>query len=273
MTFTEKNMFSDQIISHRHNCHLNKRVPFCVSGSITVEAALTIPIFFLAVTALCYTLEVMAVRTSIRSGMQSAGKRAAVEAYLKPVLIPGEIEEEIVRAVGEDRLDRSIVADGSRGIHCEHSYMSPLTGIMEIRTSYEVRLPIKLFGEAAVPMEESCRIKGWNGYEKAPFSHGDESVVYITETGMVYHRDYHCTYLELSIKAALLNEVKNFRNKNQEKYHPCEKCGAINGGQKVYITDYGNKYHSSLDCSGLKRTIYAVPVSEAVGKGVCSKCG
>lgn len=40
----------------------------------------------------------------------------------------------------------------------------------------------------------------------------------------------------------------------------------------LYITETGNKYHSSLDCSGLKRHIDAVPITEVGGMGACSKC-
>lgn len=273
MTFTEKYMFSNQIISHRHNCHLSKRASFCVSGSITIEAALALPLFFLAVIALCYMMEVMSIRTSIRSGMQSAAKEVSQEAYLKPVLIPGELENLIIQSIGEERINRSIVESGSQGIHCEKSYMSPFTGIMEIRVNYQVLLPMRIFGRITVPMEENCRVKGWNGYEKTVLGAENEEIVYITETGMVYHRDYHCTYLELSIKAVLLDEVENLRNGSQGKYYPCERCMTSRLSGQVYITDYGNRYHSSLNCGGLKRTIYAVPVSEAVGKGACSKCG
>lgn len=273
MTFTEKYMFSNQIISHRHNCHLSKRASFCVSGSITIEAALAVPMFFLAVIALCYMLEVMSIRTSIRSGMQSAAKETAQEAYLKPVLIPGEIEKGIIQSVGEERLNKSMVEGGNQGLHCEKSYISPFTGIMEIRINYQVILPVRIFGRITVPMEESVKVKGWTGYETTALGYGEEDVVYITETGMVYHKDYHCTYLELSIKSVLADEVENLRNASQGKYYPCEKCRAMHLEGQVYITDYGNRYHSSISCSGLKRTIYAVPITEAVGKGACSKCG
>lgn len=255
-----------------------RRAPLCtpgkhLKGSVTVEAALAMPLFFFAVLALCYMSEVTAIRTSIRSGLQYAGKTAAQSAFEKPFLLPGSLERDLVSAVGAKRLDRSIVEGGSGGVHCEKSYMSMSTGIMELRAGYSVYLPLPVFGRAVVPMEESCRVKGWTGYERAGFLAEDEETVYITETGMVYHRDYHCSYLELSIRMVRADSITHLRNESQGKYYPCESCargGAVGG---VYITDYGDRYHSSLNCSGLKRTIYAVPLSEAVGKGACSKCG
>ena len=146
-------------------------------------------------------------------------------------------------------------------------------GIMELRASYHVYLLLPVFGNVVVPMEESCRVKGWTGYERAGFLAEDEETVYITETGMVYHRDYHCNYLELSARMVPAEIVEDLRNESQGKYYPCERCAHKGAGSGVYITDYGDRYHTSLSCSGLKRTIYAVPLSEAVGKGACSKCG
>nr|WP_191383892.1 pilus assembly protein [uncultured Lachnoclostridium sp.] len=238
-----------------------------------MEAALAMPLFFFAVVALCYLSEVMAIRTSIRSGLQYAGKAAAESAYERPLLLPGSIEQDLVKAVGEERLDRSIVENGSSGVRCERSYMSMSTGIMELRADYRVYLPLPVFGRVVVPMEESCRVKGWTGYERAGFLAEDEETVYITETGMVYHRDPHCNYLELSIRMVPAGEIEHLRNESQGKYYPCESCSPEGAGGGVYITDHGDRYHGSLDCSGLKRTVYAVPLSEAVGKGACSKCG
>lgn len=150
--------------------------------------------------------------------------------------------------------------------------MSAVTGILDLCVKYRVRLPIPVFGVQPVRMEESIRVKGWTGYVPWGFQNREEETVYVTESGMVYHRDYHCSYLELSIRAVSSGQVGGLRNADQEKYHPCESCASGQAAGQVYITDYGNRYHCSLGCSGLKRTIYAIPLSEAVGKGACSKC-
>ena len=97
--------------------------------------------------------------------------------------------------------------------------------------------------------------------------------MYVTENGVVYHQDYHCSYLDLSIHMVPSSGLEELRNASGGKYYPCERCGQNVAGMGVYVTDYGSKYHTSMSCSGLKRKIYAVPVSETAGKGACSKCG
>ena len=250
--------------------------PFAVRASVTVEAALTIPLFFMAVLALFYMLEVMSIRTNIRCGMQYAAKAAAEQAGATGIASVSDLRADIVHAIGAERLNRSIVVDGAAGIQCEESKASALTGIMNLKVRYEVKLPLPVFAVPPVSMEESMRVKGWTGYVRTWDSGASEEIVYLTETGMVYHRDYHCNYLDLSIRAVSYADVSSLRNEDGGKYYSWEYCarGGMGSGQTgyVYITDYGDSYHTSVGCSRLKRTIYAVPLSEAVGKGACSKC-
>ena len=112
-------------------------------------------------------------------------------------------------------------------------------------------------------------------FEKQIFSENeDKMVVYITETGIVYHKDSHCTYLEPSVRAVPADGLEALRNQDGGKYYLCEHCGRYGQAQGVYyITEYGDRYHTTAMCSGLKRKIYAVPIEEAKGKGACSKCG
>ena len=240
-----------------------------MKGSITLEAAAAVPIFFFAVLCLLFLMEIMAVQTAVRSGLQYAGKQAAAKAYPVAALMPGQIESDVVNAIGAERLERSIVEGG---IDCSGSRMSARTGVAELSAVYRVRIPLPIFQIPLLEYEQTMRIKGWTGYEKTGFgSEGDETV-YVTETGLVYHTDYHCSHLELSIRMVNRSEVGEMRNESGGKYHACERCGRSGAGG-VYITDTGDRYHGTLSCSGLKRTVYAVPVSEVIAKGACSRCG
>ena len=243
-------------------------------GSITVEAAMAVPIFFFATLALIYLLEMMAVQTSVRCGLQEAGKKLAVQAAEVTVVFPADLEKDIVNSIGAGRLERSIVEGGSSGIDCSNSYLSPVTGIGEIQAAYKIRVPVPFFSIAPVSYKETMRIKAWTGYEAGGFGEEDDQIVYVTDTGMVYHKDSHCTHLDLSIRAENSENLGSLRNESGGKYHACEKCVHKNhAGGNVYITNQGDRYHSSLTCSGLKRTVYTVRISEVPGKRACSKCG
>ncbi len=241
-------------------------------GSITVEASLAVPLFFFAVVCLLYLMEIMSIRTSVRAGLQEAGKRTAQDTCIVCLINPVKVERYVVDSIEADRLDRSIVVNGSGGISCGRSIMNAHTGIGQISAAYKIHLPVPFFGLPDLSFEETMRIKAWNGYVKSGLATEREDIVYVTETGLVYHKDYHCTYLDLSIHAVSSAQVGDLRNTGGGKYHPCVHCGK-KAGDVVYITDTGNRYHSSASCSGLKRTVYAVPLSEAVGKGACSRCG
>ena len=110
------------------------------------------------------------------------------------------------------------------------------------------------------------------GYMDGRNGQDDADIVYVTERGEVYHEDYQCSYLHLSIRPVSYEELSSLRNESGGKYYACEKCtfGSVMGG--VYITQTGDRYHSSLNCSGLKRTIHAVKRSEVTGMGGCSRC-
>lgn len=246
-----------------------------ICASVTVEAIFCVPLFLYAAICLIWMMEMRAIQLSVRAGLQEVGKAAAAQFYEAPVLVPSKLESDLIHAIGEDRLERSLVEGGREGLHCEKSYALPGSGIMELKVNYRIKIPMPQFAIPPISCSESMRMKGWNGYGKQIFEENKEQViVYITETGMVYHRDYHCTYLEPSVRMVSAEELNAMRNESGEKYYACERCkhGSVQGGG-YYITDYGNRYHTTARCSGLKRKIYAVPIGEAKGKGACAKCG
>jgi hypothetical protein len=124
-------------------------------------------------------------------------------------------------------------------------------------------------------MINRLRTRAWTGFDSAKAAttkESEEEIVYVAETGTVYHKSRACTHIKLSIRSTSLANIENERSKDDSKYKKCDNCGSKAKGT-VYITDYGDRYHSSLSCSGLKRTISAVPISQVGDKGACSRCG
>ena len=67
--------------------------------------------------------------------------------------------------------------------------------------------------------------------------------------------------------------IDKLRNNDGSKYYPCEYCAGKIAAGDVFITDYGNRYHGKVDCAGLKRKIYTIPISEVGARRPCSDCG
>lgn len=246
---------------------------FTSSGSITLEAALVVPIFFFAMLSMVCLLEMMSIQTTMRNALHSAGKEIAQQAYNFPVISTYGIEQHVIKNVGIEKLDSNIIANGTEGIDCSKSKSDWSTGVIDLSVCYKLNIPILMFRIPIISCEETLRVKGWTGYAQGAEGMEKDAVVYITDYGLVYHKDMSCTYLELSIQAVKTSEIENLRSESGAKYYPCESCGIDTiSANRVYITDYGTRYHTSLECSKIKRNIYAVPLDKAYGLGGCSKC-
>ena len=130
------------------------------------------------------------------------------------------------------------------------------------------------FGIGTVDITQQCSSAAWLGQtsgEDFADTDGSKERVYITAQGTVYHKSRQCTYLNPSIRQITQEQLDTARNSSGAKYYLCERCGK-RSGSGIYITDYGEKYHYDKNCSGLKRSIFSVPLSEVQDKGACSKC-
>ena len=239
---------------------------------LTVEASLGVPLFLFAALCLIWILEIQSIKICISGAAQNAAKSAAEDTAVIPVLNTVKLKSDIVSLIGTERIERSILDGGSSGISCWKSYVSPITGDMHINVEYKVRLPISVFGNISARLKEEFIIGSWNGYKGYDSDEEDSQIVYITDNSAVYHEDCHCSYLQLSIRFVPSDELKEIRNAGGGIYYACEKCVFGEAMAGVYITEDGRRYHNSLSCSGLKRTIRAVNRSDVAGIGGCSRC-
>lgn len=245
---------------------------FTSKGSISLEAALSVSFFFFAILSMIYLFEMMAIQTNIRSALHSVSKEVALESYVNPMIPTTRMEQRIAELVGEKRLNDSFVVHGCSGLDCSASKKYWNTTIMDLSVRYDIKIPVSIFRLPTISKEEVIRVKGWTGYEVKLTDPIENTMVYVTEYGMVYHADMYCNYLELSIRAVEKTALAELRNKSGATYKECLSCKYDGGSSKVYIADYGDKYHNSLECRGLKRNIYAISFSDVHGLGGCSKC-
>lgn len=243
-----------------------------LKGSMTMEAALTVPVFLFAVLCLIYLLEIQAIGFRVQAAAQEAGKQAAEDMAVLPVLNPYNLQKDLVENIGSERLEQSIIEGGSGGIQCWTSYYNTVHEEIIINVNYKIKLPVPGFLNLAIKKNVQLKIKTWTGKAEQTASE-EEEIVYVTDTGIVYHEDYQCAYLQLSITFVPSSSLIDIRNESGGIYQPCEKCVHGQSMAGVYITKYGTKYHNSLSCSGVKRSIRAIKKSEVFGMGGCTKCG
>ena len=187
------------------------------------------------------------------------------EQYVKNNLIDGMMQQE---------LNSSGVVGGSGGLSLLYSKIMTEEDVIDLVVFYEIEPRNNFFFLPAYPVLNRCRVRAWTGYAVAPDAINDagERMVYITETGTVFHLTNTCTYLDLSIQPVSGGDLAQYRNQSGGIYGRCELCGD-DRAEIYFITDYGECYHTSLVCSGLKRTITQIPISQVGDRHACSRCG
>lgn len=248
-----------------------------LGGSLTLEMVVVMPLFICFIVFFLFLFRVLQVQECMEEALLYASRTLAVECYEESAEDQKSEAELLAKArlaltVGlkESDCPMGFVEGGNLGISLLSSELSG--DHIVLRASYEMKLPITVFGNCSYHLVQCAQSRKWIGDTTLGSDSADEMWVYITPNGSVYHLKRTCTYLDLSIHAVDRASVSAMRNASGGKYKRCESCGGTSSGM-VYVTNYGDRYHSSLSCSGLKRTVYMVKISEVGGRRVCSKCG
>lgn len=269
---------------------MEDRIParYLYRGSMTVETAFVLPIFVFVMLAILQFASLQLASSALLSAMQETAKQMAEYAYVQDIGIGtgGSLAGDIVAggisaAYAKGKIEE-LAGNAARGGSLSLLQSSFLTDEMiDIVGTYQRNSTLSILPVKKVKARVRTRVRAWTGREGRPIkkddtgteeTQDDEPTVFVTQTGSVYHTDPNCTHIRLSVSTVSKSSISTRRNRHGAKYHPCEKCGEAAGGT-VYITKEGNRYHSSLECSGLKRTVREYKLSEVEGMRVCSRCG
>lgn len=255
-------------------------------GSMTVEASLVFPIFLFTVLNLLCVLDFVYLQSSMTAALHQTGKQLSIYGYaydksgldleeypLSQALFSYTfVKTNVENSIGKEYLESTVLKYGSMGVYYGSSKIMEEDRV-DLVALYDVTGLFSMKGLKGIPIYSRFYGHIWNGYdvEKTLYTNEDDVYVFITKSGTVYHRNRNCTYLNPSIKAVYYEDIEKKRNEGGGIFYACERCGG-EPAVVVYVTEYGNRYHTTMECSGLKRTVYSVRLSET-GRPPCSKCG
>ena len=216
-------------------------------ASLTVEAALALPLMILLMMAFLLWIQFFQVQEESMRRLNQQVRSLSQYAYL-------------TETIGADGLlpEQIVVAD-------VQTLRFP-AGFVTIKKQFWRQAALRPFLGRRYEKE---------GEEK---EENEEEQVYIAETGSVYHKKADCTHLKLSVSPAEYGALSSMRNENGAIYYACEVCvkkAVYAAGDRVYITKEGNRYHGEIGCRGLLRRVRSVTLEEALqeGRRPCKRCG
>lgn len=254
------------------------------AGSMTVEASIVVPLFIFCMINLLFGIQVVETQSRITAALHETGSEICSFAYAARrglgdapggILTDAYAVGSIAGHLGETVQNRGGIAGGRLGLDYTDSSVLKDRGVVKLSVRYFLKFPVKM-GIRPYLLGTSYYGHAWVGYDgigAIPVSTEDDPIVYVTPSGVVYHRDYDCRHLHPSVRMVPASAVDGMRSGDGSKYYACEICGGGIGTGSVYITDSGNRYHSRIMCSGIKRNILAIHLSEVGGRAPCSLCG
>lgn len=248
-------------------------------AGMTVEAAAVLPIFLFFFLNLAGLMEVMRLHGNLQFTLWGAGNEAALFGCVLEDEAAGRflssfyIRSQMVQKLGEEYLESSPLENGLSELKVITKPLSSSESILDVEVFYRVTPFFAFIGFPSFQMSNCYYAHLWNGYE-IPETVVENEVVYVTENGVVYHKDRNCTHLLLSVQKVGTKAIPELRNQWGRTYGSCAKCVRGDSPNEVFITREGECYHYDEGCSGLKRTVRAIRLEEAQKRyRCCSRCG
>lgn len=242
-------------------------------GAATIEAVCIMPVMIFVFWAFYSMGQIFMVENQIYQAAMNTADYLAEYAYLAEdtgleILGYGAAQVKLRQYLPKPQRLEQYVTGGAYGIRITEPVLLDEEGFVSLHVQYEVQIPVPILGKLTMPMEVQVRQKAYTGYQQPEDSINEQRYVYLTEYSSVYHCSRECTHLKLTIIPVSATTLQTA----YPNLDACEYCGK-DTASVYYVTATGECYHSSLHCSGLKRTVRRVPFHEVQGYLPCSRCG
>lgn len=306
----KKMVLAQKPLSHpwrRFGLCIEKISLFISQGSMTVEAALIIPLFLFTFLHLTGVMEMLRLHGRLEAALWNVGNQAAL--YMEAFSAGEEgvtagggntawgkassweedtaweeltaaggtwsgaalsllVHSQLKSRLGETYLDTSPLVYGADGLNYLRSEYPDEEECVDILITYQVKPRFTIFPFTYRRMSSRYYARTWTGFDVT------EAVkyVYVTSQGEVWHSTPQCSYIYHQIIAVQAAQISHRLNESGKQYTLCEFCRDDQAGADVYVTAEGEKYHTRRDCTAIHKDIIAVVWSEDLPYRACSRC-
>ncbi|MBP5266265.1 MAG: pilus assembly protein [Lachnospiraceae bacterium] len=235
-------------------------------ASYTIEAAVVMPIFATFMVALLLFFRIFTVAWTVEVALHEVAEEAAYAgADADPLALGALVSAKVAAHPGAT----GFIDHGILGLHYGASAVTDTDVDLSVR--YRITVPVGILGPIRFTVNQRAKHRRWVGYDPWEGRVDTGEYVYIAKYGEDYHSHVDCPYLNPSIRSVSAARVGAERNNDGKRYRACGTCHPKKSGV-VYVTNYGESYHSSRTCSALKRTIQRVSIREVGLRRACPKC-
>ena len=264
-------------------------------GSITLEAAIALPIFIFFFTTLLSVMNAMYIQLSLQIQLEETARTISKTVYNTytthlvlnddkdddttyadlnlAILSIATIQNTFLDSDMKNFLDNSSVHKGSKGINFLSSNIDADKGFVDLVLTYSVKIPFVPKNIATINLSNRCYLHLYMGESLSKELESENTYVYCTVYGQVYHTNKYCQYLLNYSKATSFNQI------DLAMYQTCLSCVDMDLSQLksanpiVYTTDKGYAYHTSLECSTFTGSVYRLLYSALPkNKKICTQC-
>lgn len=252
-------------------------------ASLTVEASIVFPIFVLAFFLFIYGAKIVELQSKIQyalevTAMELADYAVTKDADTKALALAGNLvySNEGAGILFEKNFqkcnaDRTMLSNTVVPFSFGNSKILKENQAIYLVVKYKIKVPgfSIFFRDKNISCVQNTCLRAFVGVSVKEWS--ENQIVYITTGEQVYHTNRNCTHIKLSIQKVSAEEFWKKKEYHQ-RYSGCVLCGSKMEGDYYYITEDGKRYHKSILCKGLKRTVERIPLHQAGGRSLCSRC-
>lgn len=254
-------------------------------GSASVEAAIVLPVFIFAMLGIVSVAGAIQTRGIVYEGLHETALYLAEYSFLDRQIKDGaDVGEEaglisnglsavtanakLGEYIDDGGLVERYVDGGMAGLRIVQAELKS-DDLIYIKLLYDLHIEVPIIGDIRIPCEERIRQRAYLGYDRENDDDSEGTYVYVAENGQVYHSSRSCYHIRLTIRQVSPTAAA----RECEGLSGCSLCARYSGRGTLYVTQSGDRYHFSLECPGLKRTIYRVKKDDCGGLPPCSECG